>query len=823
VASPAAFGFLTQNPARIAIQGSELGVSTGETLSIVGGAIEIVGRGVAADDFAELSAPSGLINIASVASPGEVTLNAPGGNPDVDMHSFARLGEIALSQNVTVSVAGDPGGTVVIRSGHLTMDDTRITAATRGDTNHSGIGIDVHVTGDMILNGPAEIASSSFGAGDAGDVRIVAGSLQLIGNPSLRLGSNIGSRAFGAGDNAGNAGDIKITTESLLMQNGAGIETATFGPGAGGNILIEAGHIQMLGLQRFALISTGSFGSGDAGNMAVRAERVLLHGGVEGFTGLATQVSPQAQAEATAGLLRLITDRLEVRDGAQISAIVFTGSGRGGDIEVTAGTMIIAGTDPEGNPAGIFANTEGGSRTTGNGGDIRITAKDMRLADRGQISAFSASLGNSGNIYIQTGDLQVTHGSFLSSANIGAGAAGDIEIYADSIHLAGPSPEGGATGLFSFGTIFAQAAGDIRITVGTLEILDGAHISSRTTGPGNGGTIEIRAQRVHIEGSDPGSASFDGPQAGIFASTLIFQDFVDQATGQAGDIRIQAGALELHDQGTIRTLSASAGDGGIIEVVAERLTLTSGASMTAESTGKGDAGNIHLTATNTLLSENSTITTAAKQTDGGNILVTAPSLIRLRGSEISATVGGGPETVGGNITIDPEFVIMENSQIRANAFAGRGGTVQITAGVFLADPTSQVSASSTLGIDGQVDIQAPVTNLSGVVSPLPSGFAPATALLYDRCAARLQEGTVSSLVKRGRDGMPAAPDGVLPGILDGGRQARGDSGKKGGQPEEASTSHRSPWKVDANGSLQIRRWPTRDFSQAATAWPCSSQ
>jgi hypothetical protein len=133
-----------------------------------------------------------------------------------------------------------------------------------------------------------------------------------------------------------------------------------------------------------------------------------------------------------------------------------------------------------------------------------------------------------------------------------------------------------------------------------------------------------------------------------------------------------------------------------------------------------------------------------------------------------------------------------------------------------------VSASSTLGIDGQVDIRAPVTNLSGVVSPLPSGFAPSTTLLYDRCAARLQEGRVSSFVKRGRAGVPAAPGGVLPGIPDNGRHGMADSGRKGGQLRETTTSHMGPWQVDAHGSLQIQSWPTRGFSQAATAWPCSS-
>ena len=70
--------------------------------------------------------------------------------------------------------------------------------------------------------------------------------------------------------------------------------------------------------------------------------------------------------------------------------------------------------------------------------------------------------------------------------------------------------------------------------------------------------------------------------------------------------------------------------------------------------------------------------------------------------------GGGASTVGGNITIDPQFVLLQNSQIIANAFEGTGGNIRIVAQqVFLADPASQVSASSALGINGQVEHSVP--------------------------------------------------------------------------------------------------------------------
>ena len=54
--------------------------------------------------------------------------------------------------------------------------------------------------------------------------------------------------------------------------------------------------------------------------------------------------------------------------------------------------------------------------------------------------------------------------------------------------------------------------------------------------------------------------------------------------------------------------------------------------------------------------------------------------------------------IGGNVMasqkleflkkIDPQFVILQKSEILAQAFAGSGGAIDVTAGLFLADPSS---------------------------------------------------------------------------------------------------------------------------------------
>jgi large exoprotein involved in heme utilization and adhesion len=106
-------------------------------------------------------------------------------------------------------------------------------------------------------------------------------------------------------------------------------------------------------------------------------------------------------------------------------------------------------------------------------------------------------------------------------------------------------------------------------------------------------------------------------------------------------------------------------------------------------------------------------------------------------------------------------VILKDSQILARAFAGSGGAIDVTAGLFLADPASVMDASSTLGVSGTVQINAPINNLSSVVARLPESLSAVQALLRASCAAKLAQGMTSSFVERGRDGIPAGPDGIL--------------------------------------------------------------
>jgi hypothetical protein len=128
-------------------------------------------------------------------------------------------------------------------------------------------------------------------------------------------------------------------------------------------------------------------------------------------------------------------------------------------------------------------------------------------------------------------------------------------------------------------------------------------------------------------------------------------------------------------------------------------------------------------------------------------------------SLISASVADGPGG-GGNISIDPQYVILQNSQILAQAAQGQGGTITITANLFLPDANSIVNADSGSGLHGTVTIQSPNAPASGKIQPLGKTPLIATSLLNQPCAA-LAGGEFSSFTVAGRDSLPTEPGSWL--------------------------------------------------------------
>jgi hypothetical protein len=218
----------------------------------------------------------------------------------------------------------------------------------------------------------------------------------------------------------------------------------------------------------------------------------------------------------------------------------------------------------------------------------------------------------------------------------------------------------------------------------------------------------------------------------------------------------------MQNGGMIATETETLGNGGNIEIDSVYTSLIDNALLTTASTGEGNAGDIVLTASDELYLRHSTIRTASLYSDGGSIKINSDVMVDLWHSEITASVGGGPETTGGNINIDPIYVILFDSRIIANAFEGAGGNILIVTDNLVMDPDSLISASSQFGIDGTVNIQATTKPYSSGTIPISKEFQKAVKLLREPCMARMSAGRQGSLIVNDREALPLAPGGMLP-------------------------------------------------------------
>jgi large exoprotein involved in heme utilization and adhesion len=150
-------------------------------------------------------------------------------------------------------------------------------------------------------------------------------------------------------------------------------------------------------------------------------------------------------------------------------------------------------------------------------------------------------------------------------------------------------------------------------------------------------------------------------------------------------------------------------------------------------------------------------------------------LLMRNGSLISTEAGtalsGGN---GGNIRINADFVVAvpkEDSDIIANAYEGKGGSINITTqGIFGLEfrenltPLSDITASSELGIDGEFQLNL-LTNVdpSRGLAELPTNVVDASEQIDRRCTPGDKTREGSSFTVTGRGGLPPTPNDPLQG------------------------------------------------------------
>ena len=730
----AAFGFLGSNAASIAIQGGTLEVPDGKALSFIGGPRTfttdmgvIVPPGVTMTG-GSLSAPNGLIYMATVTSPGEVPMPSLSGPP------LGSLGSSSLSDNAVIR----------IRSGEFVMDHAFLTAGNSGEASPNTISVDVQ--GAMIMRNGSAILSQTSGAGAGRDISISSQSMDLLDGSQI-VSSNSGTGSGGsititatnsiniAGIDPNNRPDGVVTNLGLVA---SGIYTTTSG-GKGGAVTITT---PLLVVSDVGHIATLASGNGDGGDITIHAPVLNLENG----------------------------GRIFSASGIDFKSFSTGGTGAGGNIIISDSESItLSGQDAVGNPSRIRTETRGG----GIGGTIQINSPhaSISLTDRAAIETASLGEAAAGNILIDSSTLNISGGAGIGTSGSGLASSGNLNITAHSgIFLSGNFNSDTPSRIVNENQDFG-GTGATTISTGTLSLDNGARILSDTffdlVGPAIP-KISITANSVTLSNSsridvrnilsNVGALSISAPT--ISLSNQSTTSTLTSADGNAGPINLWTNNLSLSGGSQLISSTSGAGGGGNINVVAgQSVSLTNGSTISDISTGAGNAGNIQINAGQQLEMRDSSIKTEAAQASGGNIDIQAIDRVRLVNSTISTSVLGGSGS-GGNITIDPNVVVLQNSQIIAQAIQGAGGNITITTPLFLADQTSLVSASSQFGLNGTVTIQSPTSNLSGSVGSLPSSMRQQQALQAQRCAA-LYGGESSSFVIAGRDTIPTEPGGWL--------------------------------------------------------------
>ena len=572
VAPPSAFGFLTDSPAAIIAQDSKLSVPAGNTLSLIGGNLYLNGTPPNEDSStltSGLSAAFGRLNLASVASQGEVI-------PAKSELKFSpELQGGTIQGNFTeIDASGEGGGDIFIRGGRLELSNSEIKGQTLGDQDGGIINIQVD---ELALQDNSKINARNFGSGKGNDVDIkVTDTLSILNRSSGIFGTSISEE-----ENAGNAGHIKI--QAGQIKSGGIISGAAFRADAG-DISVQADDILLTG--GAYLIST-TIGPGRGGNIEVKATgKVTVEGASseDGWqTGIFATTKPwrENSTGGQGGNIQLEARELLIKDGGRIDASTTTlaaqqtQSDQAGNIVIrVSGEVKLVGVNPHGENVdgfgtGIYVRSLGDR--AGKAGSISLKAGSLSISDGAVITSSTTSQASGGNINIHLDDSVCISGD---SANLALDEPADTQLafreqfvdYQNPVSISGiyahSENQGGSAG----------QAGDIAVSAKVINLTEGGLINTSTQNAGGGGITLTTPYLLYLrEGqiitsvaggvSDGGNITLKTPQFAVLDQGKIQAQAEE---GRGGDIHIISDEFISSPDSVISASSKLGVDGKVI-------------------------------------------------------------------------------------------------------------------------------------------------------------------------------------------------------------------------------------------------------------------
>jgi filamentous hemagglutinin family protein len=586
--------------------------------------------------------PAGTISIdaaeLSIADHGNVTASTFGEGSGG--HIVVDAGEVRLRDGAQIfSSTFDKGaaGTVMIESHEIEIIGDRSGLVTgilsSAEVGSGGPGGQIEIVTDKltIARGLGAIQSAAFGEGNAGLIKIEADDLRISGDssdfeprvssPTTGPGKGgiieitggdifvdfgfIGANTFGTNDEA-DAGSVIINAHSLHFVNDGRVFNGTNGPGDGGDIDITAGTITAdVGsnptIFHTGIASTAEAGStGSSGNVTVRADEIrLINGG---------QITTSTQGDGKAGVVNIEGGDIFV-DFGLIGANTF-----GTNEDADAGAVIVnADLLHFVNEGRIFNGTNG----AGDGGDVHVTA-DTIIADAtvDHVSEFHTgiastaeadSAGASGSVKVRAGQIRLVNGGLIATSSHGVGNAGNVIVVArESLAIRGRSADRPSSISVSSQNPLAPAdVGNLEIEAPVVEVSDGSRIEATNAGLGRSGGVTVEAQTLRLANG---------------AAITAGSDQVD-----AGDIEIMVEELVDLRRSSITT-SAADGDGGGGNILIHPRFVVLDRSEIVATARRGAGGSIVVVADNFIQSPDSVLDASSDLGLPGTVLISSPEV-----------------------------------------------------------------------------------------------------------------------------------------------------------------------------------------------------
>ncbi|BAY16448.1 filamentous hemagglutinin family outer membrane protein [Anabaenopsis circularis NIES-21] len=607
------------------------------------------------------------------------------------------------------------------------------------------IGGDVAIEGGNLTTTAGRIELGSVGTGLVKLIEIEKGyAFDYSGVQDFRdIQVSQGGIIYGSGNDGSDihfqGGNVKLTDSSQVFIDNLGEGRQDSLSVNARNFTIDAG----------AFLGTFALGAGNAGNIQVKASELVELVGTtpDGFfpSSIGSQVLESATGNA--GNITIETKQLLIRDGATIDSSTF-GLGNAGNINVKASDFIeLRGGSQDGQIAsGIVAQVaQDAIENPGNAGALTIETQKLTITGGAQIATTARNSGKGGNITIKASD------AILVSGASSQATASSFDSYRSGIFV---GAEAGATG----------DVGNLDITTGLLTVENGARISAANFGSstvGGNATFTLR-QLVVQNGGEIRSASFGEGVGGIL--NINATDSIDVV-----------GAANIGGESVISTLFTDAqasGKAGNLIINSDRLSVRDGAELSVSSEGSGQAGNLDIKARFVQLDNQAKLIAETASGDGGNITLTLNEVLLLRRQSLISTTAGN-NVAGGNggiINIKAPFIVAipsEDSNIKANAFTGNGGQVNITArSIFgiqprqFETPESDITASSTFGVNGVVNINNPDVDPTQGLTTLPQTLVDVSQLIAQGCGTQAEQ-VANQFTVAGRGGLPPSPNDNL--------------------------------------------------------------